>query len=224
MILSTEVLYRIPNIKDWGPPCFRNFVHCHKLETLYLDRRTGFSSSELNTVKWFPDCLKKLTLSDCFIPWERMTMVGSLPNLEVLKLNLGACTGKEWSSNEGEFQSLKFLSILNWGLESWRVENASHFPCLQYLRLRSMGNLEEIPQVFGDSMTLKSIMLVGCNFSVYTSAKKILAEQKSTGYDDLTVEVISTFAYEDAKTARGRTRLFCAHLSSSTPFSCTDES
>lgn len=70
----------------------------------------------------FPDSIRKLTLYECEIPWGSMTLIGSLPNLEILTIGLDGFKGEEWSTSEGEFQSLKYLSINQCDLVRWRTD------------------------------------------------------------------------------------------------------
>ncbi|XP_011071886.1 uncharacterized protein LOC105157233 [Sesamum indicum] len=137
----------------------------------------------------FPTSLKKLTLSNCCIPWEEMTVFGSvLPNLEKLKLYHSACKGSEWSPVEGQFPRLKVLIIWNNILVRWRAESI-HFPNLERLHLSSMQCLEEIPSGIGDIPTLLSIDLYDCSDSCVNSAKQILEEQQSFGNETLQLYV-----------------------------------
>ncbi|KAL2515234.1 putative late blight resistance protein-like protein R1B-16 [Forsythia ovata] len=62
-----------------------------------------------------------------------MTIVGSLPNLQVLKLNLISFVGLEWEPNEGEFLQLKYLLLREINLENW-IANSNHFPSLEHLK------------------------------------------------------------------------------------------
>ncbi|KAL8557561.1 hypothetical protein ACS0TY_004852 [Phlomoides rotata] len=48
-----------------------------------------------------------------------MSIVGSLPNLQVLKLKNNACGGDTWETSDGEFPQLKFLLIEASNLEHW---------------------------------------------------------------------------------------------------------
>ncbi|KAL0356180.1 UNVERIFIED_CONTAM: hypothetical protein Sradi_4064900 [Sesamum radiatum] len=124
----------------------------------------------------FPDSLKRLSLEDSRIPWEDMTVVGSLPNLEVLKLWSYAFEGPEWNSKEEQFPRLKVLYIFESDLAWWRAES-SHFPNLQRLILRRMAYLNEIPSDIGDIATLRSIQVYRCSRSAAISAKQIEREQ-----------------------------------------------
>ncbi|GER28010.1 disease resistance protein [Striga asiatica] len=157
--------------------------------------------------------LHKLEEFACIIDWNwkksevaRDLMITFLISLRKLILK-GTCynavVGPEWETVDGGFPSLKYLEI-NWNsdLEEWRTE-ATHFPCLEQLRLLKLLKLVEIPLGIGDIPTLKEINMVfslqkDCyiptenpmeiysngnfneysNDSVVLSAKKILEEQE----------------------------------------------
>ncbi|KAL0441005.1 UNVERIFIED_CONTAM: hypothetical protein Sradi_0039400 [Sesamum radiatum] len=106
---TKEVLERIPNLKilslryynyakDWSYYCLHNLVHLRKLESLSLCAKKLL----LETIV-LPTSLKKLSLNFGGIPWEDMTLIGSLPNLEILNLWNNAFKGYEWSPVEGQF-------------------------------------------------------------------------------------------------------------------------
>ncbi|KAI3473828.1 hypothetical protein Pfo_030981 [Paulownia fortunei] len=120
LICTEKILKMIPNLRKLGIYYFGykddqeyhldNLVHLHQLEKLKLKISGSFGfRGKLSPV--FPRTLKKLTLSGCRLPWKDMTIVGSLPDLEVLKLRDSACEGDEWQTTEGEFLQLKFLLI-----------------------------------------------------------------------------------------------------------------
>lgn len=80
----------------------------------------------------FPRMLKKLTLVGRRLPWKdtMMRIVGSLPNLQVLKLRATYFGhGGRWETSDGEFPELKYLSIARSDLLYWTTES-SHFPRL----------------------------------------------------------------------------------------------
>ncbi|KAK4381479.1 putative late blight resistance proteinR1B-16 [Sesamum angolense] len=131
----------------------------------------------------FPHSLKKLILLSCRFPWEDITIIGSLPNLEVLILREDAFDGEKWEPNEGEFPQLKFLFISSSNLEYWHAES-THFPKLENLVLHGCLKLKEIPSDIGEIPTLESISLCLCSSSAVVSAKEILMEQRSLGNDD----------------------------------------
>ncbi|KAL0341490.1 UNVERIFIED_CONTAM: putative late blight resistance proteinR1A-10 [Sesamum calycinum] len=113
-----------------------------------------------------------------------MTLIGSLPNLEILNLWNNAFKGYEWSPVEGQFLCLKQLSIQGRYPVRWIAESI-HFPNLERLFLDGMNNLEEIPSDIGNIATLNYINLFECNVSVINSAKQILEEQQSNGNEDI---------------------------------------
>ncbi|KAK4394802.1 putative late blight resistance proteinR1A-10 [Sesamum angolense] len=199
---TEEVLERIPNVKKlkviysdnsgaWSYYCLHNLAYLHKLESLSLT--SSFVSLEDTA---FPQSLKKLTLTRCRIPWDSMTVIGSLSNLEVLKLYYKAFQGPEWNPHEGQFPRLKVLYIHNTDLERWGAEDI-HFPNLESLVLKTMFCLEEIPAGIGDIPTLRSIHLSDCTDSAVTSAKQIQKEQESNG-NELEVCVESTLRLRQA--------------------------
>ncbi|KAL0341532.1 UNVERIFIED_CONTAM: putative disease resistance protein [Sesamum calycinum] len=114
---TDEVIKRIPNIKElyisytgsdveWSYYCLYNLALLHKLEWLKLVTE-DFLVEHIG----FPSSLKKLELSHCRIPWEHMTVIGSLPNLKKLYLIDYAFEGAEWNPVEGEFSRLEELMI-----------------------------------------------------------------------------------------------------------------
>ncbi|KAL2492395.1 Disease resistance protein (CC-NBS-LRR class) family [Abeliophyllum distichum] len=192
---TKEVLDMMPNLKklvisyehdgrtEWSSYFFDNFVHLHQLEILkcFFFAKCYIKYQDPLPVNFaFPQKLKKLTLSGCRISWKNMTVVGSLSNLEVLKLKFHAFEGPVWESNDGEFRRLKFLLIHMTDLEHWKV-NETHLPSLQRLSLRYCYNLVKIPSRIGKIPTLEEIELCECSTSLVTSAEFIQEEQESLG-------------------------------------------
>ncbi|KAL0335538.1 UNVERIFIED_CONTAM: hypothetical protein Sradi_4765700 [Sesamum radiatum] len=137
----------------------------------------------------FPPNLKKLTLSGCKIPWEKITVVGSLSNLEVLKLRDYAFDGLVWEANEGEFTKLKYLLIDS------EVHGCRTFSTTWHLCLNFCDELVKIPAEIGDIATLEMIELCGCRPSAVASAMLIQEEQRSCGNEDFRVRVSSVHDY-----------------------------
>ncbi|KAG8380045.1 hypothetical protein BUALT_Bualt07G0152700 [Buddleja alternifolia] len=167
----------------------KNLVHLHQLKTLNLKFHpsSDWWRDPLPIGFGLPIKLKKLTLCGSRLLWKDMTIVGSLPNLEVLKLLSLSVMGREWDSVEGEFIKLKFL-LLEWlDLKCWRAEN-THFPRLERLVIRHCAVLEEIPCGIGEIATLEMIE-VNDSKSAADSAKVILEEQQDLGNDVLQVHV-----------------------------------
>ncbi|KAI3463660.1 hypothetical protein Pfo_020323 [Paulownia fortunei] len=148
---SKRILEMIPNLKKlgifysfsdildtgWSKFGLNNLVHLRKLEKLniyaepYNFSRSNFSK---NLVA-FPVTLKKLTLSGCLLPWEDMTIVGSLPNLEEIKLKRDACHGFDHSLKSSSFD---FLQCRNGELQVLLIYDTHfnfHFinPCYKLL-------------------------------------------------------------------------------------------
>ncbi|EYU17666.1 hypothetical protein MIMGU_mgv1a021453mg, partial [Erythranthe guttata] len=138
----------------------------------------------------FPSSLKKLSLRNSNLRWEDLTVIGSLPHLEVLKLmGLNSIVGNEWNPVEGEFIRLKFLGIYYcYDLMHWNADR-SHFPVLENLVLEGLSKLDEIPFDIGEIPTLGLIELDGCSESAAISAVRILEEQESLGNEGLQVRV-----------------------------------
>ncbi|XP_022846292.1 putative late blight resistance protein homolog R1A-3 [Olea europaea var. sylvestris] len=57
----------------------------------------------------FPKNIRKLTLSKIGLPREKMSLIGTMPDLEILKLEREAFEGDIWNTKDDEFQKLKSL-------------------------------------------------------------------------------------------------------------------
>ncbi|XP_022843082.1 putative late blight resistance protein homolog R1A-4 [Olea europaea var. sylvestris] len=192
---TKEVIQMMPNLKklvisyehdgrtEWSSYCFDNFVHLLQLEVLkcFFFGKSYIKYQDPLPVNFaFPQKLRRLTLSGCRLSWKIMTVVGSLSNLEVLKLKYHAFEGPVWESNDGEFRRLKLLLIHMTDLEHWKVDEM-HFPSLERLSLQYCYNLVEIPSGIGKIPTLQKIELCECSTSVVTSAKFIEEEKTRLG-------------------------------------------
>ncbi|XP_073317730.1 putative late blight resistance protein homolog R1B-16 [Primulina huaijiensis] len=194
---TDEVVVRIPNLKKlgitywlfpsgFGWDCYKvyNLAHLRNLESLFFESEVNVPPNNLR----FPRSLKKLTLRRCGLCWEDLTVVGSLPHLEVLNLMDYAVKGRKWNPVEGQFLELKSLRICFTDLEEW-IADSSHFPRLEKLQLVSLFFLKEIPYGIGEIPTLQSISLSCCSDSTNSSAEKIKEEQQNFGNFDLDVRV-----------------------------------
>ncbi|XP_051115978.1 putative late blight resistance protein homolog R1B-17 [Andrographis paniculata] len=206
-ICSDEIVRKVRNIrklkiryndisrgrcKDWSSYRANNLVHLENLESLSLHfpryNPRVKRDSVLNHLA-FPQSLVKLTLDGCGLRWEDMSIIGSLPNLEVLKLEVNSFEGNEWNPVEGEFLRLKFLMINGCDeLKQWNADY-THFPRLEQLVLRFVC-LDEIPLEIGEIASLRLIQLEGCSESSVFSAKNLLDEQESLGNYSLRINVI----------------------------------
>ncbi|KAH6781524.1 hypothetical protein C2S52_001733 [Perilla frutescens var. hirtella] len=200
---SEEVCKRIPNIRklhilyeDFSgegntSSCYylHNLGRLDKLGSLKYCFGSFPNRDDLLQSLPFPSSLKKLALQNCRLHWSDLTVIGSLPNLEVLKLEKNSVAGPEWSPNEGEFLRLKFLKIFSCqDIICWNAER-SHFPVLENLVLQRLYGLDEIPSGIGEIPTLRSISISECSISAAISAIKIVEEQESFGNEGLQVRV-----------------------------------
>ncbi|KAL7114626.1 hypothetical protein ACP275_04G132800 [Erythranthe tilingii] len=185
---TEAVINRIPNVKKLvivcgtigSNNCLRNIGLLHKLKELYLECPPCGGDIA------FPSSLKQLRLRGCKIPWEDMSIVGSLPNLEELQLHGNAAVGQKWISKDGEFVRLKFLWIHACQLEIWESED-THFPYLEFLKLGYL-NLKEIPSEFAQVVPLRVISLdYNISNDLFESAKEISEQRENLGYDFLQV-------------------------------------
>lgn len=144
-------------------------MNLHKLETLecIVEPRSYVAISRELTL---PLYLKKLTLKGTRIPSTYVSIVSSLPNLEILKLKDDAFQGLEQDSIGGEFGRLTSLLIEGTDLQHWRADK-DHFPRLQRLTIWECANLEEIPPDIGNILTLQSIELDDASLSAADSAE-----------------------------------------------------
>ncbi|KAK4410787.1 putative disease resistance RPP8-like protein 4 [Sesamum angolense] len=125
-----KVCYYCPFRAPWIEYCLSNLVHLCQLEFLNLMFTPPWKhiADPLPVNFALPPNLKKLTLSRCNIPWRHMVIIGTLPNLEVLKLRDRAFIGEEWECSEGEFARLKFLLMEGLELECWQVKQSLPMP------------------------------------------------------------------------------------------------
>ncbi|XP_047962159.1 putative late blight resistance protein homolog R1B-14 [Salvia hispanica] len=158
---------RIPNIRKLEPIyfnesrdgdfCVHNIEHLQKLESLNLQCSRVVDFSRKVT---FPYSLTSLALR-CIINGGigyMLEKVGTLPLLQKLTLDDVKFPKRKWETVEGQFLSLKYLSMFNcYNLVLWIIES-SHFPCLEHLDIGSK-NLKEIPAEVGEIPTLKYVTL-----------------------------------------------------------------
>ncbi|KAL8504234.1 hypothetical protein ACS0TY_022822 [Phlomoides rotata] len=137
----------------------------------------------------FPSNIRKLSLCETFLPWEKMSVVGRLECLEVLNLLPNAFVGERWDTRGCEFQKLRFLTLDGlFSLREWNVASDEHFPKLQQLILFGCMNLQGIPSELGEITALELIEVwPGCPESVAESAERIKEEQRDMGNEELRV-------------------------------------
>lgn len=172
--------------RDSSEKCHRYLVlDCltllESLNISYLGSEFKFSDTMS-----FPASLKKLTLHEFKLSWKEMSMIGKLPKLEVLKLLYAVFEGKEWKTNDDEFQGLRFLKLDALKIHRWNT-SSDHFPKLQRLVIQKLWKLKKFPSSLGDIPTLQIIDIHSCSKSVANSALEIQKEQMEMGNEELKV-------------------------------------
>ncbi|KAL3504664.1 hypothetical protein ACH5RR_034505 [Cinchona calisaya] len=137
----------------------------------------------------FPSNLKKLSMSNFRLPWDEISYIGQLPNLEVLKLLNKAFEGQQWEMREGEFKKLKFLKLDSLNIEQWNASN-EHLPRLEQLVVLNCQQLDEIPSSFGEIPTLQLIDMKWCSSSAAVSVQQILEGQRDMSNNQLNVNIV----------------------------------
>ncbi|XP_047947604.1 putative late blight resistance protein homolog R1A-10 [Salvia hispanica] len=205
LIFSEEVCARIPNIRELdieyrmleenveGSLCFHfhNVGRLSKLESLSI-RCWGkrYSDDPLENLK-LPNSLTKLILGNCSIGWGCMTMIASLPHLQLLDLRGKAVVGTEWEFVNEEFRNLKHLIIYDCPNLRNCIADRTTFPVLETLHLENLYVLSDIPFDIGEIPTLEKLSVIKCSKSARMAAIKILEEQESFGNQALHVHIRS---------------------------------
>ncbi|CAA3012219.1 late blight resistance homolog R1A-10 [Olea europaea subsp. europaea] len=165
-----------------------NFLSQLESLTMMCGSRFVCDSSKVH----FPRSIKKLSLSKISLPWEKMSLIGTLDNLEILKLKYNASKGKVWITNNDEFQKLKLLKLILLNLEEW-YSSDDHFPLLERLVLGSCDNLKMIPSEFGKISTLQKIEVYHCHKKIASSVQEIQDEQRDTGNDEFEATIFGVW-------------------------------
>ncbi|WMV28107.1 hypothetical protein MTR67_021492 [Solanum verrucosum] len=187
---AETILAKMPNLRKLSCIFLETFSYSEKLKgRCVLFPRLEFLS-HLESVKLvsnsypsklphefnFPSKLKELTLSKFRLPWSEISIIGELPNLEILKLLFRAFEGDRWEVKDAEFPKLKYLKLDNINFSQWSISDDA-FPELEYLSLTKCERLEEIPSHFGEAVSIKSIEVNRCGSSVANSALEIQTTQ-----------------------------------------------
>ncbi|KAI5670270.1 hypothetical protein M9H77_10634 [Catharanthus roseus] len=138
----------------------------------------------------FPSRLKKLSLAGMLLPWERVSVIGKLPNLEILKLYGIVFEEQRWDIEDEEFLKLKFLKLKYLNIQEWNT-CPDPFPCLQQLVLDNCLFLQQIPSSLGEISSLNLIEIHNCSNGAERSALEILNERLDLGDDGFQVLVSS---------------------------------
>nr|GLL32193.1 uncharacterized protein LOC109160889 [Ipomoea trifida] len=173
-----------------GIPLFKNLQKLCRLNDLKL-LNNGCRPGELQSVPqhvMFPRSLRKLTLSNMWLKWKDMRILGALDELEILKLKEHSFMGKSCDNAYTVFKQLRFLMIGRTDLVEWKT-SASCFPKLEKLVLKDCPHLSEIPPEFAELPYLKQMELYGTNEWAANSALKIQEERYDLGFDQFELSI-----------------------------------
>nr|GMD58954.1 putative late blight resistance protein homolog R1B-8 [Ipomoea batatas] len=122
--------------------------------------------------------LRKLTFYKTFFEWDDMSILGSLEELEVLKLDENAFRGEKWDLKSNVvFNQLQYLRIGRTNLKIWTTMENS-FPVLENLVLRKCTSLEAIPIAFAKVHSLKVIELYHMSEKATNSARHVAERRR----------------------------------------------
>ncbi|CAN4077143.1 unnamed protein product [Withania somnifera] len=187
LVISSEVYYhkfmrRLPNLEklscrlcDPRIPCgdfFPSFDSLSQLKSLKIGVYGPVIDPGCFEDFTYPSNLKKLTLVYLELHWSKISSIGRLSNLEVLKLEENAFEGRQWNVKVEEFPNLKILKLKNLGFSKWTASDDS-FPNLQQLLVQGCRKLEEIPESFGSKCTMQMIEIRSCRETLVNAALKI---------------------------------------------------
>nr|GMD42037.1 putative late blight resistance protein homolog R1B-8 [Ipomoea batatas] len=153
-----------------------NGLKCLENLKLYgqYDRVLPFPSGILDARR-----LKKLSFFGTLFEWKYMAQLGSLEELEVLKLDDYAFKGENWElSNHVVFKHLQYLRIGKTNLIIWKLVAKNSFPALRSLILRNCSSLQKIPEAFANVDTLEVMELFHMSESAVRSAKEVKEKQQ----------------------------------------------
>ncbi|XP_073128687.1 putative late blight resistance protein homolog R1A-3 [Henckelia pumila] len=192
-----RVKYDMKHHHNWDDFKLENLFHLRNLKELHVSVNNLPDSS--HSITWnhaFPISLKMLTLQGVPFLWENMTIIGSLPNLEVLRMTKIAGTGgSKWTPVKGQFLCLKHLHSSLDRLVSWEAEKV-HFPSLESLILWEVYSIDEIPCGIGEIDSLQRIELFSCYKSLVDSAERIQEQQHENGNEAFRVLVHNSKDYK----------------------------
>nr|GMD16642.1 putative late blight resistance protein homolog R1B-8 [Ipomoea batatas] len=161
---------------------FNNLQMLKCLENLKL---YGQDENELKVpmLDKFAHRLRKLTFCKTFFKWDDMRILGSLEELEVLKLDENAVRGEHWDlKSDVVFNQLQYLRIGRTNLKTWTIMENS-FPILENLVLRNCTNLEAIPFEFAQVHNLKVIELYHMSENAINSATQLDKQRRGNEND-----------------------------------------
>nr|GMD20656.1 putative late blight resistance protein homolog R1B-8 [Ipomoea batatas] len=157
---------------------FNNIQMLERLENLKLHGNSEEVELKVPMLDKFPKRLRKFTLSGTLFQWSDMTVLGSLEELEVLKLDDNAFSGELWDLNSNViFKGLKYLRIGNTNLVTWTAVVEKSFPVLESLVLKNCISLENMPQDFANVDSLKVVELFDVSERIADFAREICEQR-----------------------------------------------
>nr|GMD45513.1 putative late blight resistance protein homolog R1B-14 [Ipomoea batatas] len=157
---------------------FNNIQMLDRLENLKLHGNSEEVELKVPMLDKFPKRLRKLTLCGTLFQWNDMTVLGSLEELEVLKLDDNAFSGELWDLNSNViFNGLKYLRIGNTNLVTWTAVVEKSFPVLESMVLKNCISLENMPQDFVNVDNLKVMELFNVSERVVDFAREICEQR-----------------------------------------------
>ncbi|KAL1552080.1 disease resistance RPP8-like protein 3 [Salvia divinorum] len=163
----------------------RNMEHLRKLKLVNDEQQDVKKLNCLPRYDQFPPGLRSLTLCSISLSWLHISTLGSLDNLEVLKLKKRAFIGHTWDVKDGGFCSLQFLHIEETDLAFWRA-SSHHYPKLRNLVLKDCDKLREIPIELADISSFEMLDMHTCILAV-KSAKEIKKKKTEAGGSKFTL-------------------------------------
>ncbi|XP_042002384.1 disease resistance RPP8-like protein 3 [Salvia splendens] len=163
----------------------RNMENLRKLKLVNDEQQEVNKLNCLPRYDQFPPGLRSLTLCSTSLSWMHISTLGSLENLEVLKLKDRAFTGNTWDVKDGGFRSLQFLHIEQTDLAFWRA-SSHHYPKLRNLVLNNCDKLREIPIELADISSFQMLEMHTC-FLAVKSAKEIKNKKTKSGGPEFTL-------------------------------------
>ncbi|XP_058202681.1 putative late blight resistance protein homolog R1B-17 [Rhododendron vialii] len=174
-LISNDLVLMLPDLE---------FLKC--LEKLSFNNcRNWIEATSVPPVTKFPPTITHLTLKNIRLNWKELSILQTLPSLEVLKLSDGACKGQIWNTSELEgFSQLKYLRLQDLDIREWNASE-DQFPRLEVLVVKQCFYLERIPIDFANLNELREIEVKWSSRTTEESAREIQEEQRNTRGDEI---------------------------------------
>ncbi|KAH7841238.1 hypothetical protein Vadar_027460 [Vaccinium darrowii] len=161
----------------------------------FVESTLPFVESTLPPGLKLPPTITRITLKMTRLKWEELSLLQTLPSLEVLKLMESACSGPVWNTSELDgFPQLKYLRFSYLDIMEW-IAFEDQFSKLEVLVLEGCYKLERIPNDFGNLNDLREIKLEMCRRSAEQSAKEIQEEQINRKGDDDCLNLLTKYNF-----------------------------